>query len=219
MIKLFKRLFRNITGKRCLLCVVGSLILAFGLYNIHAQSAVTEGGVLGLTLLLKHWFGISPAISSFLLDGLCYLLGVLTLGREFIIYSFIASGGFSLFYALFEQFDPLWPSIGEHPLIAALIGAVFVGIGAGLAVRAGGATGGDDALAMSFSKILKIKIQWIYLFTDLSVLLLSLTYIPLRRILYSVLTVVLSGQILGYVKDFSRAKIKQVFRRNKKSAE
>ena len=41
----------------------GSFILAFGLYNIHSQSGVTEGGVLGLILLLDHWFGLSPSIS------------------------------------------------------------------------------------------------------------------------------------------------------------
>ena len=44
--------------------VLGSAILAFGLYNVHSISGVTEGGVLGLTLLLEHWFGISPSIAA-----------------------------------------------------------------------------------------------------------------------------------------------------------
>ena len=48
--------------KKVLLCVAGSAILAFGLYNIHALSGVTEGGVLGLTLLLNYWLDLSPAI-------------------------------------------------------------------------------------------------------------------------------------------------------------
>ena len=50
-------------NKRIILNLTGSLILATGLYNIHAVSDVTEGGVLGLTLLLKHFFDISHALS------------------------------------------------------------------------------------------------------------------------------------------------------------
>ena len=86
------------------------------------------------------------------------------------------------------------------PLLAALLGAVFVGVGAGLCVRIGGAPGGDDALAMSISQATGWKIQWVYLMADLVVLGLSLTYIPLKRIGYSLLTVVLSGQLIGLVQ-------------------
>ena len=43
---------------------LGAAILAFGLYNVHSQSHITEGGVLGMTLLLEHWLGVSPAVSE-----------------------------------------------------------------------------------------------------------------------------------------------------------
>ena len=58
----------------CLVLLVGSLIQAIGIYNIHALSNVTEGGVLGLTLLLRYWFHISPAITSLVLNLVCYRL-------------------------------------------------------------------------------------------------------------------------------------------------
>lgn len=186
--------------KPCLLALTGSAILAFGLYNIHSISNVTEGGVLGLTLLLHHWFGISPSASGFVLNMACYLLGLKLLGATFLAYSILCGGGFSVFYAFFEQFEPLWPQIAEHPLIAALAGAVFVGVGAGLSVRAGGAPSGDDALAMGLSKLLHQPIQRIYLISDLVVLLLSISYIPLQRLAYSLLTVILSGQIIGIIQ-------------------
>ena len=32
--------------------LLGAAILSFGLFNVHSQSGVTEGGVLGTTLLL-----------------------------------------------------------------------------------------------------------------------------------------------------------------------
>jgi len=184
----------------CITAVLASGFQAFGIYNIHAVADVTEGGVLGATLLLHHWLGISPAISSFVLNTACFLLGLKVLGKTFIAYSFLAALGYSTGYFICEQFPPLWPGIAEYPLAAALLGALFIGIGAGLTVRAGGATTGDDALAMSLSHITKIPIQNIYLISDLTVLILSLSYIPLRKIAYSLLTVILSGQIIGLIQ-------------------
>lgn len=193
-------MFPKLKIQNCLLAFFASGFQAFGIYNIHAVADVTEGGVLGATLLLHHWLGISPAVSSFLLNAACFLLGWRILGRSFIAYSFLAALGYSTGYYLCEQFPPLWPEIAAHPLLAALTGALFIGIGAGLTVRAGGATTGDDALAMSLSHLMKIPIQNVYLVSDLSVLILSLSYIPFRRIAWSALTVILSGQIIGLMQ-------------------
>ena len=200
----FVSLFSRLSVKKCCLALVGAAVQAVGVCNIHAYSGVTEGGVLGATLLIQHWLHISPAVSSLVLNTACYLLGFRTLGREFIWYSLLAGGGFSVFYALCEPFAPLWPGLVTSPLACALVGAVFVGVGAGLSVRAGGAPGGDDALAMSLSRILKWDIQWVYLLSDLLVLALSASYIPWQRLGYSLLTVLLSGQIIGLVQKLGR---------------
>ena len=188
------------TPIRVALLLLGALIQAIGLCNIHAFADVTEGGVLGATLLIEHWFLISPALSAFVLNAACYLFGWRTLGKEFLMYSAIAGVAYSIFYALLEPFAPLWPGIAESPLWAAIVGAMFIGVGAGLGVRAGGATCGDDALAMALSRLTKLDIQWIYLLTDGLVLGLSVTYIPLQKLGWSLLTVVLSGQIIGWMQ-------------------
>ena len=193
----------------CAAALLGSGILAFGIYEIHAVSAVTEGGVLGLTLLLDHWFGISPAVSGLLLNLICYGFGWRLLGKNFLFYSALSAGGFSLVYSFLERTEPIWSQISTMPLAAAFLGAIFVGVGVGLCVRAGGAPTGDDALAMSLSRLLKTKIQYVYLVSDLTVLLLSLSYIPWQRIGYSLLTVILSGQIIGWLQKDAVLRFKQ----------
>lgn len=190
----------RISLRSCLLSLLGSAILAFGLYHVHSFSGVTEGGVLGMTLFLHHFFDISPSISGLVLNAACYLFGLKTLGLSFIFYSTVAGGGFSLFYALFEQYPPLWPQLMHMPLIAAILGALFVGVGVGLSVRAGGAPGGDDALAMALGKIFHQPIERIYLITDLTVLALSISYLPPFNLLCSLLTVILSGQLVGLIQ-------------------
>ena len=201
-------MFRDIKLRSCLYLVFGGCFLAFGLYHVHSLSGVSEGGLLGLNLLLEHWFRISPAITNFVFSAICYFIGWRMLGRVFIIYSAVAAGSFSVAYKIFELFDPLWPGLYDMPLVAALLGAVFVGIGTGICVRHGGAVCGDDALAMCLSRKLKIKIEWVYLVSDLTVLGLSLTYIPLGRIAYSLITVLLSSRLVGLVERFSFKKKK-----------
>ncbi len=200
----WKEALKNITFKNCTITLLGSFILAFGLYHVHSISGVTEGGVLGATLLLEHWTGISPALTGGIMNVLCYVLGWKLLGKEFIAYSALATVGFSGMYKICEQFPHLWPGLADMPLVAALVGALFVGVGAGLCVRVGGAPSGDDALAMSISHAAGWKIQWVYLLSDLIVLVMSLSYIPVRRIGYSLFTVLLSGQLIGFVQNFNR---------------
>ena len=184
--------------------LLGSAILAFGLFNVHSQSRITEGGVLGTTLLLQHWFGISPSISEAVLDVCCYLLGLKYLGKSFLRYALTATGGFALSYALFERMGYMLPSMLDQPLLAAVVGGLFVGVGVGLVVRVGGAAGGDDALALVIAKLLHWPVSRAYLFTDLVVLLLSLTYSPLQNIACSLVTVTLSSFIIGKIHTLGK---------------
>ena len=184
------------------LSILGGGVLAFGIYNIHSVSGVTEGGALGLTLLLEHWLGISPAWSGLVMNICCYAFGFRTLGKSFLLWSALSGGSFSVFYGLFECFPRIWPGLGALPLLASVLGALFVGVGIGLCVRAGGAPTADDALAKGLSNRLRLPIERVYLMTDLTVLILSLSYLPLSRIACSLLTVTLSGKLIGIIQRY-----------------
>lgn len=197
-------MFKFVKAKSCIIISLSCIFMAFGIYNVHSLSGVTEGGVLGATLLLDNWLGLSPAISTIVLNIICYFVGWKVLGKEFLFYSGFGTIVYSVSYGVFEMIGPVFPGIANLPLVAALVGAIFVGVGAGFCVREQCALGGDDALAMAISKFTKIRIQWLYLVSDLTVLLLSLTYIPLSKIVYSVLTVIISGQIIGFIERFGK---------------
>lgn len=184
---------------------LGAAILAFGLYNVHSQTRITEGGVLGMTLLLQYWFGITPGITGLCLDAVCYFLGYRLLGKKFLIHAVIASCGFSFFYNVYERIGYVLPDLTAWPLAAAVLGGIFVGVGVGIIVRKGGASGGDDALALVIAKVTGCRIAFAYFATDLVVLLLSLTYIPMKRIAFSLITVMISSCII----DLFQKKTKQ----------
>lgn len=191
---------RKHTVQVYILMALGSFILAFGLYNIHAQSGISEGGVLGATLLLRHFFGISPSVSEVVLDLLCYLFAFRVLGGGFAKNAMISTLLYSGFYAILERFPPLIRDLSHCLPLAACLGALFVGVGVGLVVGAGGACCGDDALALSISHLTGWDVGRAYLITDLLVLGLSLSYIPIYNLLWSLLTVTLSSAIISLMQ-------------------
>lgn len=205
-----EKALEGLSWKKFLWIFLGAAICTFGIHNIHQQTGITEGGVIGAMLLLEHWLRISPAYITPVLDILCYVLAFRYLGGSFIRISVLSTLSVSLFYKIWEQFPHMLPDLSNHPLAAAVLGGLFVGIGVGLIVRQGGSSGGDDALALVISKVTRWRLSFAYLFTDLTVLALSLTYIPITRIAFSVVTVTLSSFLIDQVQNFQ-------FRRSQKS--
>lgn len=196
----FKKIVSDFTLKRLFWLVLGTAILSFGIHNIHQRAAITEGGVIGLVLLMNHWLGIPASIASPLLDFVCYVLAFKFLGLNFILTAAVASVSLAGFYRLWESFPPMLPDMTPWPLAAALLGGVFVGIGVGIIVRQGGSSGGDDALALVIHQLTGWKLARSYLFTDLVVLGASLSYIPARRIAFSLVTVTVSSLLIDWVQ-------------------
>ncbi|MGY3750858.1 YitT family protein [Vagococcus acidifermentans] len=192
--------------QRMVLIALGTAALSFGIYNIHQQSGVSEGGVLGAILLLHHWFRLPSSFVSPLLDLLCYVFAFKYLGKNFIKLSLFSSISLASFFRLWELSAPVLPNYADAPLMAAILGGLFVGVGVGIIVRQGGSSGGDDALALVISKLFHIRISKAYLTTDLTVLLLSLSYISWQKIIFSLITVTLSSYLIDFIKSFSFAK-------------
>ena len=84
---------------------IGTAITTFGLYNVHQQADITEGGILGLILLLNFWLGMSSSLLSPILDFLSYLMGFKYLGKEFLKTSIFATLCMACF---FPRSFPVW---------------------------------------------------------------------------------------------------------------
>lgn len=188
-----------------ILIFLGAMIYSFGIHNIHQRTGITEGGILGMMILIEHWMGFSMAYITPVLDGLCYLTAYRFLGARFIRISAFSTLCVSCFFKLWEMLPPMLPDLYDRPLIAAILGGIMVGVGVGIIIRQGGSAGGDDALALTISRMFRWRLSRSYLFADVTVLTLSLTYIPLLRLVYSLITVTVSSYMLGLTETY-RAK-------------
>lgn len=185
--------------KDIIILLIGTLIVAFAISNIHSRYKIAEGGQLGIELLLFNWFDISPAISSLIIDIMMFSISFFILGKKYFNNAIIGTLLYSLFYFLFQNIPYLLPDLSHNLLLATITGGTLVGIGCGFVVKSSGACGGDDSLALILSKITKLNISICYFILDLIVIFMSLTYLSGINIVYSLLTAVVSSYIIGLI--------------------
>lgn len=200
---------RRRSVEQILLVLIGSIILSFGVYNFNFQNNITEGGVLGFLLLLKNLFNIRLSLANLIIDFALLLVGYKFFGKKFIKYSLIATISFSLSFSFFESIGPVIPKF-DNLILGSIIAGVFVGLGSGLVVRAGGAAGGDDALALVISKTTSLKIGKVYMISDFFILGLSLIYLSFSQIAVSLIAVSVSGKVIDFVYSYKNKDIVRV---------
>ena len=214
----FKRLLLSINYRSLFFALLGSAIIAFGTYNIHANSDIPEGGIIGLCLILEFYTGISPAISNLVINALCCVLAWRLMGTRYMLNAAIASLGFSAFYAFFEAFPPVIPVMSHYPLLAALVGATFIEIGTGIALRFGSAPSGEHALSMALARRGGFDLTWISFIRDFTVIFLSLCYADLYSVVYALLIMTITTPLTEYiVKAPRRVNVIKRVARTKKS--
>ena len=192
------------TIQSIILIIIGATILSFGSYNFNYQNNITEGGVLGLLLLMQHVFNISPSITSVVIDFTLFAIGSKFFGKKFLLYSILSTTTFSTTYKIWESIGFLVPNFTHNMLIASILAGIGVGVGVGLVVRGGGASRGDDVIALLGNKFLKLKVNHVYLITDTIVLLMSLVYLDIKQVFFSIISVTTSGKIISLIyKDNS----------------
>ncbi|MBT2293498.1 YitT family protein [Paenibacillus albidus] len=185
----------------------GTLLLAFAYYHINYQNHLTEGGFVGLSLLGKYVLGISPSLSILLLDIPVLIIAILFKGKAFVVNTCISVGAFTLFYGLMERYSGWVIDLQDNLPLAALLSGVLTGLGAGMVMRGGGASGGDDILSLLISEWKGIKVGTVFILMDVVVLALSLFYMPVKETLYTVMAVVVAGYVITFTTSLGKPKL------------
>lgn len=184
-----------------LMILVGSFILASTLFHFHFQNNLAEGGFLGIALYVKNAVNISPSITTLVLDLPIILIAGYFLGKKIIANTLIGAISFSIFYAFIEKTSTITLRFEEHLWIPAIVGGLFAGLGLGIILKFGGATGGDDLLTIIMSKKSRISIGKVYFIFDAFILLLSLNYLSWNEVGYTILSVAVCAKVTEIVYE------------------
>ena len=75
------------TLREFIMIILGALIYGFGLVAINIKNNLAEGGMTGVTLILRAWWHLDPAYSTIFLNIPLIILGYHFLGRKGMIYT------------------------------------------------------------------------------------------------------------------------------------
>ncbi|WP_059052325.1 YitT family protein [Paenibacillus senegalimassiliensis] len=197
----------QVDGIRLLMMLAGSCLLAFTYYHINFQNGLSEGGFVGLALLGKYLFGLPPALTIILLDLPVMALACWLKGYKFVVYTLVASVSFSLVYDLCERYSPLTMNMQDNLPLAALLSGLLTGFGAGLVLRAGAASGGDDILSMMLSQWSGLKIGTVFVLMDAVVLTISLLFLPFKETMFTIMAIVIAGKVITWTVHYGHAQL------------
>ncbi|QJC54522.1 YitT family protein [Paenibacillus albicereus] len=123
--------------------LAGALVIAASFNCFLLPNGIASGGISGVSVLLQHLYGFTPAYVQWALNIPLFLAGMALLGRRFALQTLVGSAVLPLFVLLTAH----WGAPTDNPLLASIYGGIGVGIGLGLVFRGRGSTGGTDLAA------------------------------------------------------------------------
>lgn len=203
---IIKSILNTKTIKDLFFIALGASIYAFSLDAINIKNQLADGGISGVTLLLRYWFKINPGISTLVLNIPLIIIGYKYMGRRMLILTIWGTSCLS-FCLNFWLHTPFIHQINlDHDLfLAGLLTGLLSGLGIGIVFKFGGTTGGTDIIARILELKLGIPIGKTLLGLDVLVLGISLSYLDTKHMLYTLVGSYFLAKIADYVQEGSYA--------------
>jgi uncharacterized membrane-anchored protein YitT (DUF2179 family) len=183
-----------------LMILLGTAIYAFGIVYFNIANDLAEGGVTGITLILRALFHINPAYSSLILNIPLILLGGKVLGKRSFWYTILGTVALSVFLWIWQRVN-IRINVEHDILIASLLAGLVAGLGSGLVYRVGGTTGGADIIARIVEKKNGMSMGRSLFIFDIFVLTLSLTYVDVKHMMYTLIASFMFSRIVEFVQS------------------
>lgn len=182
--------------KEILLITIGSLLFAIGINYFAIPNRLSEGGLIGVTIVFHYLFGWSTGIMNFVLNALLLVIGYKYFDKKTVIYTVLCIVEMSFFLYITEN---IGHRVNSDTLLAALFAGSFVGIGLGLIFRAGGTSGGAAIIAQLAYQFLGWSIGKSMLLIDIVVIAGSIFIIGQEKAMYTLIAVFVGAKVIDFV--------------------
>ena len=163
---------------KVLIVIMGTFVVAFGNVAFLVPMDINAGGLSGIAIIFRYFVSDPQQkvlIYNIVIDVcavICWLLGLLFIGKDFAIKTLVATIAFpaaNWFFTACPGVSDFTNGLGEmlknagtgptagNYLLGGIFGGVFVGAGVAITFVGGGSTGGVDVLTFMIEKFLKIK--------------------------------------------------------------
>jgi uncharacterized membrane-anchored protein YitT (DUF2179 family) len=189
-----RRQAKDLAGSFVLM-IFGILSAGMGLKGFLLSSHFIDGGVTGISMLISDITNAPLSVLIFVINVPFLILGYKRLGISFAIKSSVAITGLSLCLA-FVQF----PDVTHDKLLTAVFGGFFLGVGIGLAIKAGAVLDGTEIAALLVSKKTQLlKVSDVILLLNVVIFSAALFFLGVESALYSILTYLSASKMIDFI--------------------
>ncbi|WP_438450674.1 YitT family protein [Lactobacillus kitasatonis] len=185
-----------------LMIALGCAIYGISLDMISVPNKLADGGLSGISLILRHFWGINMGLSTLVLNIPLILLGYRFMGKRLLAYTIWGTVSLSFFLWFWRSIPIIKQLDLEHDLFLSAISAgVLSGIGLGLVFRYNGTSGGTDIIARICQIKFGISSGKMLLFCDAVVLFASLSYLDIKHMMYTLLASFILSRVMDTVQQ------------------
>lgn len=184
--------------------ILGCFVAAIGLTMFLIPNKVAAGGVSGLATVIHYLSGFSVGWLMLLLNIPLFILGVIFIGKEFGMKTFVGTALFSLFTEATKAF----PIPTNDLLLSSVYGGIILGLGLGIVFKSGASTGGTDLAALLINRFFpSISIGKGILLVDFFVIISEGIIFNWELAMYSWIALFISSKVVDFVQEgFNYAK-------------
>jgi uncharacterized membrane-anchored protein YitT (DUF2179 family) len=182
--------------KGVILIIVGIFSASFGLKGFLLPNHFIDGGVTGISLLVKYTTGLPLPVLIFVINVPFIILAFTQISRIFALKTLLAIGGLSVVLAFVE-----FPIITDDKLLTAVFGGLFLGAGVGLSVRGGSVLDGTEILALWMTSKVEASIGDMVLAFNVLIFVAAAFFLGIEPALYSILTYLAASKTIDYLVE------------------
>jgi len=189
--------------KRLFVLLFSSVCIGIGLNMFLLPIHLINGGIFGVSLLIKYVWGIKIGHSMIMINIPIYLLSLLS-NKTYFINAII---GLIFTSTMIDLLTPLIGLVQLPILSSAILGGIIIGVGIGSMLRLNISPGGMDLLALLISKSKGINPGIVIFLMDAVIIIIGMIVLNDVRLMYSFVTVACVGVCVILLNTFKSVNI------------
>ena len=184
-----------------MLLLAGNAIDAMGIALFILPAGFIVSGATGMGRILSYALGGTWNVSAcvMLFNVLLFLLALICMGKHMAATIVIGTFTFPVFLDVFEHI-PVFMNLTDNPIISMICGAMCLGVGTGIVIRAGGSTGGADVIPIILHGKKDLPIAPVMYVLDCIIMLFQIPWATKEQILLGILTEFITAIVLDKVQ-------------------
>lgn len=184
--------------KKALFWFVGTFIVAIALEMFLLPNKIIDGGVIGISMMVSYVTKLNLGMLIFCINIPFLLIALKSLGKKFIVNTFVATVMLSLATNVATKLEPVTGDL----LLATVFGGILLGFGVGLILRNNASLDGTEMLSIMLSKKYKIvSVGELLMGMNLFIYAAAGFLLGWERAMYSILTYFVASKVIDTVLE------------------